>query len=135
MKLALKILFLLLMCFSVKATDIYFNLIDFSQNPATNRNILVQSFSLPTVFSGSIPLSGQIPYTSDPVTGQFTITNAVLNILYQVRILAPPAQTIFQIYAPNNISGNATYNGALFACGELREHVPRWLSGVERGHI
>lgn len=106
---------LLLVCLKSKAVNIYFNIGDFSSNPLTNRTVFVQSYSVPTVNQSSVIVGGQLQYTTDS-NGQFTITNASLGFLYQIRITPPPnggQQTVFMIYAPQNISTNTTYNGSL----------------------
>src|ERR1700728_1505910 len=105
MKRIFTILILLAVCLDAQAlicSNIFFNLSDFSQNPTTNRVVFVQSFTVPTINGASVIVGDKLKYITD-TNGQFTITNATLNLLYQIQVTAPPQQTVFMIYAPNSI--------------------------------
>lgn len=121
----LTILFLMSCCLTLRAqTNIFFNLTDFSINPATNRLVYVTSYSVPTVSSSSVIISSKLSYTTD-TNGSFTITNAALNILYQIQVSAPPMQTIFTIYTLPSLMGSGTnVNGNLLMVASSTSTFP-----------
>lgn len=123
MKTLLKIAVVLFLALPVHATDIFFNLVDFSANPATNRIVFVQSFSTPTFNSSGLMLTAKLQYVTD-ANGMFTITNAASNLLYQIQVTAPPQMTTFLIWSDPRIYTNTTYDGKLLLVASSTSTFP-----------
>lgn len=107
------ILFVLICC-KLKAVNITVKVVDGQQNPITFHQCYTQPFSIPTPTNNSIAIGGKIPATTDG-TGAFTMTNPIVNCLWQVQVASPPQQQPFNLLLPLSLIGDSgTYNASLF---------------------
>lgn len=123
---------LCLACLPCRAgVNLFFNLADFQVTPATNRQVYVSSYTTPTYNNGSTIISANNPFTTD-TNGQFTITNASLNLLYLVNVIAPSTggqATRFKVWtSPYLIGTNTTYNGGLLQVADSTSTFPAGLT-------